>query len=88
VTSLAGLLSQGSLAKGVLGSMQAWCEEGGNAQLKVVLQVLVQGCDYESYSMSELTMEKLPELLHEPAYIPMGAWHARAKVSHMRASIA
>jgi hypothetical protein len=33
VTSLAGLLSQGSLAKGVLGSVQAYSEEGGNAQL-------------------------------------------------------
>jgi hypothetical protein len=33
VTSLAGLLSQGSLAEGVLGSVQAYSEEGGNAQL-------------------------------------------------------
>jgi hypothetical protein len=33
VTSLAGLLSQGSLAKGVPGSVQAYREEGGNAQL-------------------------------------------------------
>jgi hypothetical protein len=31
VTSLAGLLSQGSLAKGVVGSVQAYSEEGGNA---------------------------------------------------------
>jgi hypothetical protein len=33
VTSLAGLLSQESLAKGVLGSVQAYSEEGENAQL-------------------------------------------------------
>jgi hypothetical protein len=33
VTSLAGLLSQGSLAKGFLGSVQAYSEEGGNAEL-------------------------------------------------------
>jgi hypothetical protein len=43
VTSLAGLLSQGSLAKRSLGSVQAYSEEGGNAQLRVVLRVLVQG---------------------------------------------
>jgi hypothetical protein len=31
--SLAGLLSQGSLTKGVLGFVQAYSEEGGNAEL-------------------------------------------------------
>jgi hypothetical protein len=33
MTSLAGLLSQGSPAKGFLGSIQAGSEEGGNVQL-------------------------------------------------------
>jgi hypothetical protein len=54
VTSLAGLLSQGSLAKGVLGSVQAYSEEGGNAQAMGVMQGVTVARIYGNLPMISL----------------------------------
>jgi hypothetical protein len=64
ITSLTGLLSQESLAKGVLGSVLAYSEEGGNAELWMDTRL------YYSFKLwDELTMKELPELLHKRVYI-------------------